>query len=96
MLARRLVYELHCELTRLLGTHASWTLLQLLRTANGNEPFAGRQVEPEDVFDLHAGLCRALDSDAAWTLVEILREAHHDQLPDGSPWPAAIQPDPEA
>jgi hypothetical protein len=96
MLARRQVYELHAELAAAFGRRPTWTLFQLLRTANGSPPFAGRQVEPADLFELYGAAAAALDAEAAWTLLEILREAHHSELPDGTPWPAAIQPDPEA
>ncbi len=96
MLARRLVYDLHASLAYAMGARPTWTLFQLLRTANANQPFPGRQVEPEDVFVLHAALAHLLDADSAWTLIEILREAHDSQLPDGTPWPSAIHPDPEA
>jgi hypothetical protein len=96
MLARRRIYELHAELCRVLGHHHSWTLLQLLRSGTGAEPFAGRAVDPQAVLDLHAALADRLGPDSAWTLVELLREANDSTLPQATDWPSSLTPDPEA
>jgi hypothetical protein len=95
MQPRRQVYELHAELSRVLGPTHAWALLQLLRTAAGNEPFPGPSVGPAELFGLHAALAHHLSPGSAWYVVELLREHHDSRLPDGTPWPDAIRPDPE-
>jgi len=88
-MSRQSLFALHAAVRHHTEAGPAWTLIELLRSANG-QPLLGPPVTPHDVFELHASMVDVLGSTSAWTLMELLREENGDRLPTGEPWPDAF------
>lgn len=59
-MSRQSLFAWHAEVSHRTGPGPAWTLIELLRSANGH-PLLGSPITPQSIFELHASMYQYSD-----------------------------------